>query len=52
MPLPGFWMRALFGEVASVLLEGQRALPKRLQSLGYAFKYPELEGALRNLLQD
>lgn len=49
LPLPAFAMRLLFGEVATLLLEGQRALPKRLQELGYAFRFPTLEGALRDL---
>ncbi len=49
LPLPAFVMRLLFGEVATLLLEGQRAVPKRLQELGYAFRFPTLEGALRDL---
>lgn len=48
-PLPAFAMRLLFGEVATLLLEGQRALPKRLQEFGYRFRFPTLEGALRDL---
>jgi NAD dependent epimerase/dehydratase family enzyme len=31
-------------------VNGQRALPKKVQALGYTFKYPQLEPALRNLL--
>jgi uncharacterized protein (TIGR01777 family) len=50
LPVPAFAMHALFGEVANVVLEGQRALPRRLQSLGYTFRFPELEPALRDLL--
>ena len=51
LPVPEFVMRGLFGEVATVVLEGQRAIPQRLQSLGYVFRFPELEGALRNLVK-
>jgi uncharacterized protein len=50
LPVPAFAMRALFGEVANVVLEGQHAFPKRLQSLGYGFRFPKLEPALRDLL--
>ena len=50
LPVPAFSMRALFGEVADVVLEGQRAYPKRLHSFGYAFRFPELEPALHDLL--
>jgi uncharacterized protein (TIGR01777 family) len=45
-PVPQFALEMLFGEGASVLTTGQRVLPERTQSLGYRFRYPELEGAL------
>ncbi len=50
LPLPGFILRLLFGEGASVLLTGQRMIPKRALEMGYRFKYPRLEEALRDLL--
>lgn len=50
-PLPGFAMRMAFGEVASMVLEGQRVLPRKLLELGFEFKYPTLEAALRDLLK-
>lgn len=43
-------MRLLLGEFGSVLLKGQRVIPRRLLDLGFVFRYPEIEGALRNLL--
>jgi uncharacterized protein (TIGR01777 family) len=49
--LPAFVLRTLFGEVSSVLLSGQRALPRRLQELGFTFMFPEAEGALRKLFE-
>ncbi|MGF1613190.1 MAG: TIGR01777 family oxidoreductase [Gammaproteobacteria bacterium] len=52
LPVPAFAMRALLGEVADVVLEGQRAIPKRLQSFGYDFRFARLEPALRDLLPD
>jgi hypothetical protein len=51
MPAPGFAMQTLFGEMATVLLDGQRAMPQRLLDLGFTFKYPTAEAALRALLQ-
>jgi uncharacterized protein (TIGR01777 family) len=51
IPIPGFALKLAFGEVASVLLEGQRALPKRLQELGFEFRFPTAEAALKDLLQ-
>lgn len=50
LPVPGLAMRLAFGEVADLLLTGQRAVPQRLLELGFAFRFPGLEGALRNLL--
>lgn len=51
IPVPGFAMRALFGEVSMVVLEGQRVMPRRLQELGFEFEYPQLEAALRHLFR-
>jgi len=50
LPLPGFAFRLAFGEVASVLLDGQRAVPQRLLDLGFRFRFPDAEPALRELL--
>ncbi len=50
MPIPAFALRLLFGEMATVLLDGQRAIPRRLVQLGFTFQFPEAEPALRDLL--
>lgn len=50
-PAPGFVFKAVFGEMSTVLLDGQQAMPKRLQELGYQFQFPQAEGALRDLLK-
>jgi NAD dependent epimerase/dehydratase family enzyme len=34
-----------------LLLEGQRAVPKHLQDIGFQFHHPEAEGALRDLFK-
>ncbi|HJS73368.1 MAG TPA: DUF1731 domain-containing protein, partial [Vicinamibacteria bacterium] len=31
-------------------LEGQKVLPKKLQDTGYRFRFPELSGALEDIL--
>ena len=49
-PAPGFALRLALGEMADMLLHGQRAVPHRLLELGYAFRYPEALPALRSLL--
>ena len=50
MPAPAFAIKLVFGEMSTVVLDGQRVLPKRLEELGFAFDYPELEAALRDIL--
>ena len=49
MPTPAFVMRALLGEQADLLVEGQRVAPRRLLADGFVFRYPDVEGALRGL---
>ncbi len=49
-PVPAPALRLLFGEMATVLLDGQRAVPRRLQTLSFSFRYAEVEAALRDLL--
>ncbi len=51
LPVPGFALRAVFGEMASeTLLASARALPQRLMDSGFAFRFPDLDAALRNLV--
>ncbi len=50
LTLPAAPLRALLGERASLLLEGPQVLPKRALEIGFAFRCPELEPALRDLL--
>ena len=46
----GFALSWVFGEVTTVLLEGQRAVPKRLLEMGFTFRFPEVMSALADLL--
>lgn len=50
IPVPSFALRLAFGEVATTVLDGQQAVPESLLESGYAFRFPRLEGALRDLL--
>jgi uncharacterized protein len=47
-PVPGFAVKALYGEMAMIVTTGQRAVPGRLTELGYEFRRPDLEDALRS----
>ena len=46
---PAFALRTALGELADVLLTGQRAVPARAEQLGFRFTHRTLEPALRNL---
>ena len=50
LPAPSAALRLLFGEMAEVVLGGQRARPARLLAAGFAFRFPELDGALADLV--
>ena len=52
LPAPGFMLKLILGEFGSVLLEGQRVIPKKLLDNGYVFTYPEIDGALQSLITD
>jgi uncharacterized protein len=45
--VPELAVRTLYGEMASIVTTGQRAVPARLQEHGYEFRRPDLEQALR-----
>ena len=49
-PAPAFAIRAAMGEMAALVLDGQRALPGKALALGFSFRFPDLEPALRDLL--
>jgi hypothetical protein len=49
LPVPTFALRAMLGEGADALLNGQRVVPKRPLELGYAFKYPTVDLALAEM---
>jgi uncharacterized protein (TIGR01777 family) len=52
LPVPAFAFRLAFGEVASVVLTGQKVIPARLQELGFHFDFPEAVVAIEDVLRD
>ena len=48
--VPGFMVRLIKGEFGTVLLKGQKVLPKRLLEAGFRFHFPDLRGALKNIV--
>ena len=51
MPVPSFVLRFLFGEMATLLLYGQRTVPQRLMQLGFTFRFPNVDSALQDILK-
>ena len=52
MPAPAIAIKTFFGERAFLLLEGQKVVPKRTLATGFAFDFPNLEGAVRDAIQE
>ena len=50
-PVPAFAIRALYGEMAEIVTEGQRAVPERTLGFGYDFRQPGLDAALVSALR-
>ena len=50
MPMPAGALRLVAGGFAEALLASQRVVPERATATGYRFRFPTLEGALRDLL--
>ncbi|MBS3962997.1 MAG: TIGR01777 family oxidoreductase [Methylomonas sp.] len=51
LPLPEALLKPLLGEMAALVLGSQRVMPQRLLDAGFEFQQPQLEAALRQLLQ-
>ena len=51
LPAPAFALKIVLGEFAGVLLEGQKVLPKRLEELGFEFRFPDIDSALGDILR-
>ncbi|MGL4317153.1 MAG: TIGR01777 family oxidoreductase [Pseudomonas sp.] len=52
LPLPGLLLKIGLGELAGLLLGGQKALPSRAQQAGYEFRFTAIEAALADLFKD
>ncbi len=51
-PVPGFVIKGLYGAMSQIVLTGVRMIPGRADELGYEFKFPDLDEALRDTLAD
>lgn len=52
IPVPAFGIKMLFGEMGeTLLLQGAKVLPKKLEDLGFQFDFPNLEKAMKHVLE-
>ena len=49
LPMPAFVLKLMLGEMADLLLTGQRVIPAKLQHAGFTFNYTQLPDALEAL---
>lgn len=47
---PAFVLKVVLGEASSLLLEGQRAVPQKLEALGFDFSYRDIDSALKAIV--
>jgi uncharacterized protein (TIGR01777 family) len=50
LPVPALGIKLLYGDMAEMVVNGQRAVPRRALELGYRFQHPDLDEALRSAL--
>ncbi|KAF7850867.1 hypothetical protein BT93_L4933 [Corymbia citriodora subsp. variegata] len=50
LPVPDFALKAVLGEGACVVLDGQKVVPAKAKELGFPFKYPYVKDALKAIL--
>ena len=49
LPAPASAVRLAVGELATLALDGRPVMPRVAQETGYVYRYPDLEGALRQI---
>jgi len=50
IPAPAFMVKLVLGEFGSVILEGQRVIPRKLLEKGFVFQYSDIEKALQGIV--
>jgi uncharacterized protein len=50
LPVPAAGIKLLYGEMATIVITGQRVVPAALERDGYTFRHPELDAALNDVL--
>jgi uncharacterized protein (TIGR01777 family) len=50
LPVPGFALKLLYGQMAEIVTTGQRVVPHRLTARGYGFAFEDIDAALADVL--
>ncbi|HBI02654.1 MAG TPA: TIGR01777 family protein, partial [Paenibacillaceae bacterium] len=50
IPVPPFALKLALGEMSLLVLDGSYVLPEKALAMGYTFRYPHLEDALKDIL--
>lgn len=50
LPVPPLGLKLMFGELSTAIATGQKVLPKKALELGFRFRFPEIDPALRDLV--
>ncbi len=50
IPAPAFMVKLALGEFGSVILEGQKVIPRKLLENGFVFQYPDIEKTLQGIV--
>ncbi|MCM3714373.1 TIGR01777 family oxidoreductase [Halalkalibacter oceani] len=52
LPAPAFALKALLGEMSTLVLDGQQVLPEKAKRHGYEYHFPHAKQALEDLLKN
>jgi len=52
IPVPSFAMKILTGEASMLVLDGQRVSSEYIQDAGFEFRFPDIDEALRDLINN
>ncbi|MFC2028896.1 TIGR01777 family oxidoreductase [Chloroflexota bacterium] len=50
LPIPSIFLKILFGEMSTLVIDGQYAIPDKLMASNYHFKFSNIDDALKEIL--
>jgi len=52
VPLPSFVLKGLLGEMSDLILKGQKVVPRKAMDQGFSFRFPNIRGAVDQILKE